>query len=71
MEHKEHDHDCSCCANLPNPSVQQNLDELDFERSIWQAAIDNDVRKIEKFAGSASFNPDAVDKYGYVQLRNF
>ncbi|ODM93225.1 Ankyrin repeat domain-containing protein 39 [Orchesella cincta] len=64
-----HTEDCSCCASVPtNPSVQQSLDELEFERSIWQAAIDNDVHKINKFSNAQKFDPNATDKYGYTAL---
>ncbi|CAL8118808.1 unnamed protein product [Orchesella dallaii] len=71
MEASKHGHteDCSCCASAPtNPSVQQSLDELEFERSVWQAAIDNDVDKITKFSKAQKFDPNVTDKYGYTAL---
>lgn len=65
MESNKHSSDCNCCSSVPtNPSVQQSLDEIDFERSIWQAAIDNDVGKIMKFSLSQKFDPNVADKYG-------
>jgi len=69
MEEGKHTHSCDCCSSAaPNPSVHQSLDEIDFERSIWQAAIDNDVTKIMKFSKSPNFDPNVADNYGYTAL---
>jgi ankyrin repeat protein len=69
MAEDKHPHTCDCCSAAPtNPSVTQSLDEMEFERSIWQAAIDNDVTKILKFAKSANFDPNVADNYGYTAL---
>jgi len=55
---------CGCEVSPVNPSVVQNLDEMEFERSIFQAAIDNDVQKIQGFAKKSSFNVNSTDNYG-------
>jgi hypothetical protein len=64
--HDHKDGDCSsCCNSAPtNPSVHQSLDELQFERSIFQAAIDNNVDKIITFSKMSSFDVNATDNYG-------
>lgn len=41
--HGDH-HQCSC-SSAPTPATQ-SLDELEFERGIWTAAIDNDASKV-------------------------
>ena len=60
-----HDHCCSHTA--ATPSVQQNLDELDFERGVWAAAMDGEVDKVKKYLGNGG-DPDAVDSAGYAAL---
>lgn len=69
MSENKHDHseggDCSACsANLTNPSLHQNLDEMTFERSIFQAGIDNNVTKIMSLSRTPGFDVNAVDNYG-------
>lgn len=57
---------CACHLNPVNPSVVQSLDEMEFERSIFQAAIDNDTEKIMRFANNqgSNFNVNSTDNYG-------
>jgi len=69
QDHHHHHHEGDCCQHIPvNPSLHQNLDEMEFERSIFQAAIDNNVGKIEGFSKSPDFNVNATDNYGYSAL---
>ncbi|XP_014473553.1 PREDICTED: ankyrin repeat domain-containing protein 39-like [Dinoponera quadriceps] len=44
--HGDHAHD-ACCLADSNPSVRQTLDEMEFERSIWYAALDDDYERVE------------------------
>lgn len=61
----EHEH---CCSHVAaNPSVQQNLDELDFQRGVWAAAMDGEINKVKKYLSSGA-DPDAVDSSGYTAL---
>ena len=53
-EHK----DCSCHLTSTG---SQNLDELDFERGIWSAAVDGDVDKMRHLL-KRSNNADANAK---------
>ena len=71
MSAVDHDHSSCPCHESPavNPSVHQNLDEMEFERSIFQAAIDDNVKKIENFSKVPGFNVNATDNYGYFNIK--
>jgi hypothetical protein len=57
--------ECNCHAKTPvNPSVVQSLDEMQFERSVYQAAIDNNVSKITSLARGKDFEVNATDSFG-------
>lgn len=61
----EHEH---CCSHVAaNPSVQQNLDELDFQRGVWSAAMDGETDKVKSYLSNGG-DPDAVDSSGYTAL---
>jgi hypothetical protein len=60
-----HDPPCTtCCTSTPNPSVCQNIDEMDFERGIWQAALDDNVQRIIHLITNQNVHVDAPDAYG-------
>ena len=60
-----HESSCaSCCSSTPNPSVCQNMDEMNFERGIWQAALDDDVQRITHLINSQNVQVDTADTYG-------
>lgn len=54
----------SCCTSVPNPSFCQDINEMDFERGIWQAAIDGNTAKISNLINYGNVNPNATDYYG-------
>jgi ankyrin repeat protein len=61
-----HEHK-SCNCLLANPtSTAQNLDELEFERSICGAALDRDVERVKQLIGKGRINDR--DHYGYNAL---
>ena len=60
-----HEQNCEC-SSKPQ-SAAQTLDELEFERGIWTAAIDNDVTKIEKILSHRQ-DPNLKDGSGYTAL---
>ena len=60
--HSCHDHSSSASSSLV-----QSLDELDFERGIWQAAIDNNVAKVKHLVENGT-SPDKRDNAGYTAL---
>jgi hypothetical protein len=59
-----HLHNGSCCSSVPNPGLCQKLDEMDFERGIWQAALDDDTQRIRNLIIDRSVHPDSPDNYG-------
>jgi len=62
--HNHGDGECNCHAVPVNPSVVQNLDEMQFERSVFQAAIDDNVTRISSIANGNEFDVNATDSYG-------
>ena len=61
-------HQSCCCSHTPAVrSVNQTLDELDFERGIWSAAVDGDEKKIIQHLNK-HINPDVRDSAGYTAL---
>ncbi|XP_058451123.1 ankyrin repeat domain-containing protein 39 [Malaya genurostris] len=62
--HGQHgDHQCNCSKTV---IATQSLDELEFERGIWSAAIDNDEHKLRSLIGKGHlFDRDSS---GYTAL---
>lgn len=48
-------------------SVHQTLEELEFERGIWSAALDGNVEKVQNFLGKG-LDPSVHDSSGYTPL---
>ena len=61
--HGECDHTCSHQAT----PYTQSLDELEFERGIWQAAIDGDKQKVTQLLEKGT-DVDIPDNSGYTAL---
>jgi len=61
------DHECYGHSFASRSSLVQSLDELDFERGIWQAAIDNDVAKVRALIEKGT-SVDVKDNSGYTAL---
>jgi len=57
---------CNCCLQ-PVTSVCQTLDEIDFERGIWSAAVSGDTARVKIFL-SGGGNPDAPDSSSFTAL---
>uniref|UniRef100_A0A8B9HXL4 Uncharacterized protein n=1 Tax=Astyanax mexicanus TaxID=7994 RepID=A0A8B9HXL4_ASTMX len=62
-----HGKQCSCSDHRPTPSVHQTLDEMDFERGIWSAALDGDLERVRSFLAKTS-DPNIRDQSGYTAL---
>ncbi|KAM4578005.1 ankyrin repeat domain-containing protein 39 isoform 2-T2 [Fundulus diaphanus] len=61
-------HHCSCCSHpASSPSVHQTLDEMDFERGIWAAAMDGDLQRV-KLLVQKGVDPNMRDAAGYTAL---
>nr|XP_060643176.1 ankyrin repeat domain-containing protein 39 [Anolis sagrei ordinatus]XP_060643177.1 ankyrin repeat domain-containing protein 39 [Anolis sagrei ordinatus]XP_060643178.1 ankyrin repeat domain-containing protein 39 [Anolis sagrei ordinatus] len=58
----------SCCSHrMAVPSVHQTLDEMDFERGIWCAALNGDLEKVKRHVLNHG-NPSEPDAFGYTAL---
>jgi ankyrin repeat protein len=63
----EHSHGCGCGQHsYAVASVHQSVEELDFTRGLWQAAIDGDVPRLTKLLSKRSANE--VDASGLTAL---
>ncbi|XP_074526800.1 ankyrin repeat domain-containing protein 39 isoform X1 [Halichoeres trimaculatus] len=61
-------HKCSCCSHpVSSSSVYQTLDEMDFERGIWSAAMDGDLERVKSLFQKGT-DPNLRDKAGYTAL---
>ncbi|XP_053692124.1 ankyrin repeat domain-containing protein 39-like [Sabethes cyaneus] len=56
-------HQCNCAKTA---TASQSLDELEFERGIWTAAIENDERKLRALIDKGHLNDK--DNSGYTAL---
>lgn len=57
-----HNENCKCKPTI----AVQSLDEMDFERGIWNAALYNDLEKLDKSIALGQTN--TVDAAGYTAL---
>ncbi|XP_075767091.1 ankyrin repeat domain-containing protein 39 [Pelodiscus sinensis] len=56
-----------CCHGAAAPGVHQTLEEMDFERGIWSAALDGDLGRVRKLVGK-QVDPSQPDRAGYTAL---
>ncbi|XP_045147666.1 ankyrin repeat domain-containing protein 39-like [Echinops telfairi] len=60
--------DGPCCSHEnAAPSVQQTLEEMDFERGIWSAALNGDLGLVKHLIQKAA-DPSQSDAVGYTAL---
>ncbi|XDC73273.1 hypothetical protein R6Z07F_004446 [Ovis aries] len=60
--------DGPCCSHpSAAPGVQQTLDEMDFERGIWSAALNGDLGRVKYLIQKAA-DPSQPDSAGYTAL---
>ncbi|ROI74418.1 Fibroblast growth factor receptor 1-A [Anabarilius grahami] len=62
-----HGSQCTCSAHRSTPSVHQTLEEMDFERGIWSAAMDGDVERVRAFI-KKGIDPNMRDQANYSAL---
>lgn len=61
-------HHGHCCqGKQATPSVHQTLDEMEFERGLWTAALNDDQNKVKLLLKSGG-DPNALDSSGYTAL---
>ncbi|XP_069034141.1 ankyrin repeat domain-containing protein 39 [Embiotoca jacksoni] len=59
---------CSCSSHpVSSPSVHQTLNEMDFERGIWSAAMDGDLERVKSLVQKGT-DPNMRDLAGYTAL---
>lgn len=62
-----HHHDQGCCESATVSSVNQTMDEMNFERGLWSAALSGEIDELgRRLATGADVN--ARDKSGYTAL---
>ncbi|XP_065345629.1 ankyrin repeat domain-containing protein 39-like [Cloeon dipterum] len=62
-------HQHNCLDHAPaHSSVQQSLDELNFERGIWPAALDGDLKKVTELLNKQVSWVHRPDNAGYTAL---
>lgn len=66
MSNFGHAHDCSAHSSGA-PSVHQTLDEMEFERGIWSAAVSGDLEEVQRHLGKGE-NANRMDSSGYTPL---
>ncbi|KAL7058488.1 hypothetical protein AAHC03_017046 [Spirometra sp. Aus1] len=62
--HEHHQHQCAC---VQSSALAQTLDELGFERGIWNCAVYGDIDKLSSLLNSGT-PVNAQDNYGYTAL---
>ena len=55
------------CSHTQSSSVTQTLDELEFERGLWTAVLDNDLEKCQELLKKGQ-NPSQPDSSGFTPL---
>ncbi|XP_056149976.1 ankyrin repeat domain-containing protein 39 [Lampris incognitus] len=59
---------CSCCSHqVTSTSVCQTMDEMDFERGIWSAAMDGDLTRVKSLVQKGT-DPNQRDLAKYTAL---
>ncbi|XP_061672890.1 ankyrin repeat domain-containing protein 39 [Syngnathoides biaculeatus] len=61
------EHCCSCCTTPLSPGVYQTVNEMDFQRGIWSAAIDGDLKRVQSMI-QKGINANLRDSAGYTAL---
>ena len=61
-----HDH-FNCRSVLTSSGVSQTLDEMDFERGLWSAALNCEVDRVKKLINQGK-DVNLPDSSGYLAL---
>lgn len=57
----------NCCSHTPS-SVVQSLDELDFDRGPWSAALEGDLSRLRHLLSRPYYSVDKLDSSGFTPL---
>ncbi|KAG8440943.1 hypothetical protein GDO86_006616 [Hymenochirus boettgeri] len=63
--HRPHTAGGCCCTAAAG--VRQTVDEMDFERGIWSAALDGDLSRVRSLIQKGA-DPNLPDNFGYTAL---
>ncbi|XP_061763206.1 ankyrin repeat domain-containing protein 39 isoform X1 [Nerophis ophidion] len=59
---------CSCCSlPISSSSVYQTVEEMDFQRGIWSAAMNGDLKRVKSLI-QRGIPPNLKDTAGYTAL---
>ena len=56
-----------CCEHHAASSVCQTLDEMEFERGLWSAALNGEMDRVKKLIADGR-DPNGLDSSGYTAL---
>ncbi|CAF0741109.1 unnamed protein product [Brachionus calyciflorus] len=60
---------CKNCTHVSNYGLEQTLDEIDFEKSIFNACVYGDLEKVKQFVQQKGYSIiNSQDKNGYTCL---
>ncbi|XP_028401651.1 ankyrin repeat domain-containing protein 39-like [Dendronephthya gigantea] len=62
-----HDHGSTCQCTASSTPYSQNMDEMDFTRGIWSAALNGEVDQVQKYL-DRKCSADILDSAGYTAL---
>ncbi|KAG8574653.1 hypothetical protein GDO81_009261 [Engystomops pustulosus] len=58
---------CDGCCTGASPGVRETVQEMDFQRGIWSAAMDGDLKRVQRFVEKGT-DPNLADNFGYTAL---
>ncbi|XP_075063440.1 ankyrin repeat domain-containing protein 39 isoform X2 [Mixophyes fleayi] len=58
---------CDACCTGATPGVRETVQEMDFQRGIWSAALYGDLSQVQRFIEKGT-DPNLADNFGYTAL---
>ncbi|XP_073509796.1 ankyrin repeat domain-containing protein 39 isoform X2 [Phyllobates terribilis] len=58
---------CDVSCSGASPGVRETVQEMDFQRGIWAAAMDGDLMRVQRFIEKGT-DPNLPDNFGYTAL---
>ncbi|XP_068128497.1 ankyrin repeat domain-containing protein 39-like [Hyperolius riggenbachi] len=62
-----HPRGCEGSCTGADPAVRETVQEMDFQRGIWSAALDGELSRVQRFLEKGT-DPDLRDNFGYTAL---
>ncbi|KAM3925158.1 ankyrin repeat domain-containing protein 39 [Leptodactylus fuscus] len=56
-----------CCTGGATQGVRETVQEMDFQRGIWSAAMDGDLERVQRFIQKGT-DANLADNFGYTAL---